>query len=284
MDWTRAKFILDRFESMSKINLKELKQHYRRIQQLEEDGDHESSVIEKNNANRLIDQILEGLKQILALRKDLNTDCHDSFDSRIEPIRLQIQGMVNTFKIQLVKPPQNPRENRYDSSNDSNMFDDCFSNAGYKNNSIYEEQFQTQETINPRLQELKMKAEQSRMDAEATEKLSQDINDLNQVMTDLAQLVHSQHDLVDSIEEHVERTTHEVQQGHQNLKKAVNSKNAAAPLLGAAVGGMVLGGPVGIAAGSTIAGVAAAVAGAFGGLYGGRLIKKQVNKEANRES
>lgn len=105
--------------------------------------------------------------------------------------------------------------------------------------------------------------------------------------------------MVDSIEEHIERSTQNVQTANQQLKKAVATKSAKYPFISAMFGGIVVGGPIGIAAGSAIAGVAAAVGGAFAGcffflhlnyannflniilgLYSGRLIKKKVEKEA----
>uniref|UniRef100_A0A915DHM9 t-SNARE coiled-coil homology domain-containing protein n=1 Tax=Ditylenchus dipsaci TaxID=166011 RepID=A0A915DHM9_9BILA len=224
MDWSRAKFVLDRFESMSLMNLKELKQHIRRIQQLEEENDLESS-------------------QILELRTNLAEDYIDMFDTRIEPIRLQIQGMANTFNLIQRQKAAAASHDHSQSGSGTNMFDDCFSEEDGRNNSnsIYEQQLLTQATRNPKLEELKMEAQQRRMDAEASEKLAQDIDDLNQVMTDLAQLVHSQHELVDSIEEHVERSNQEVHSGHQQLKKAVANSNAKYPLMAAGVGSVVIG-------------------------------------------
>jgi len=278
MDWNRIKFTLDRFESMVQANVKELKQHYRRIQQLEEEDDYESSIIEKNNAKQLIDQLLVGLKQILELRTQLAEDYHDMFDSTIAPIRQQIQSLTSAFN-----SLQRPRSVKKATIGSGNMFDDCFNNGNQSGNtsSIYEQQLMTQATLNPKLEELRLCAEQRKMDAEASEKLAHDIDDLNQMMTDLAQLVHNQHELVDSIEESVERSVHDVQSGHQQLKKAVASNNAKYPLMAAGVGSVVIGGPAGFFASSAVVGIAAAVGGAFAGLYGGRVIKRQANKAAN---
>lgn len=70
---------------------------------------------------------------------------------------------------------------------------------------------------------------------------------------------------MDSIEENVERSRLEIQSGHKQLKKAQAAQTAKYPLVAAAIGGVALGGPIGIAAGSTIAGVCAAVGGAVAG-------------------
>jgi hypothetical protein len=105
----------------------------------------------------------------------------------------------------------------------------------------------------------------------------------------------------------VDRTLQQVQAGERNLRRAVASNSAKYPAVAAAVGGVALGGPVGVAAGSAIAGIVAAVGGAFAGfhflqiktntafftsmleslipyiftgLYGGKLLKKQSQKQA----
>ena len=102
--------------------------------------------------------------------------------------------------------------------------------------------------------------------------------------------------MVDSIEEQVERSAMQVDQGRSQLQKAVRTKEAKYPFIAAAIGGMALGGPVGVAAGSAIAGIAAAVGGAvagkqplfhlfrtyevpFTGLWGGRVVVKQKNTQ-----
>jgi outer membrane lipoprotein SlyB len=60
---------------------------------------------------------------------------------------------------------------------------------------------------------------------------------------------------------------HEVKAGERHLRRAVATQSAKYPIAAAAVGGVVAGGPVGIAAGSAIAGIAAAVGGAFAGKF-----------------
>ncbi|VDO85331.1 unnamed protein product [Heligmosomoides polygyrus] len=72
--------------------------------------------------------------------------------------------------------------------------------------------------------ELKAKAEEARMTAEATAKLNKDMRDLEDIFAELATIVHEQHETVDSIEEHIERATHDIRRGNEQLKKAVRSK------------------------------------------------------------
>ena len=96
---------------------------------------------------------------------------------------------------------------------DQNFFADAFDDDGAENDdnieasiesSTYERQLQ-QQTQDPRVLELRMRAEQVREDTEATQKLEnvrvfptfinkklilQDIENINDIMVDLAQLVH----------------------------------------------------------------------------------------------
>lgn len=55
-------------------------------------------------------------------------------------------------------------------------------------------------------------------------------------------------------------------------------------MVAAAVGGLALGGPVGVAAGSAFAGIAAAIGGAVAGLYGGRALKNRARDDAQGSS
>lgn len=98
-------------------------------------------------------------------------------------------------------------------------------------------------------------------------------------MVDLHHMVNSQGEMVDSIEEQVEITTIRVNEGNQNLRKAVRSKQAKYPLVAGLVGSLAAGGPVGVAAGSAVAGIAAAVGGAVAGLYGGKLLRQKTQEE-----
>uniref|UniRef100_A0A914BY20 t-SNARE coiled-coil homology domain-containing protein n=1 Tax=Acrobeloides nanus TaxID=290746 RepID=A0A914BY20_9BILA len=279
MNWPRASIMVDRFERMAQTNVRELKQHYQRILQLENEYDYENATVEKNNAKRLVDQILAGFHQILTLRAELLPEAQEQFDVRLEPIRLQIQSTVNALNTLISKPStKNLPEH-----SQNNMFADCFDNE--PTTSIYEEELSKRSIQkNVQVEDMRLRAEQARLDAEATKKLSDDIEDLNHIMADLARLVHEQHDMVDSIEEHVERAQRDVQTGHRQLKKAVASNSAKYPVIAAVAGSVALGGPVGLGFGSAIAGIAAAVGGAVAGLYGGRVLKKQVVKEATAES
>lgn len=136
--------------------------------QLDQESDYESVTIEKNNAKRLIDQILAGFQQILSLRSELKAEYHDQFDMRLDPIRLQIQSTVNALNTLIAKPlSQKPTSRR-------NMFDDCFDDEPAASTSIYEEEMAIRSTQKSAyVEELRLKAEQAKADAEATKKLSE---------------------------------------------------------------------------------------------------------------
>uniref|UniRef100_A0A915ACW4 t-SNARE coiled-coil homology domain-containing protein n=1 Tax=Parascaris univalens TaxID=6257 RepID=A0A915ACW4_PARUN len=163
-------------------------------------------------------------------------------------------------------------------STSKNIYTDLYEQ---QSSTISSGQMKSQQQIEAEL--VRLRAEQAKADAEESRRLAADIEDLNEIMLDLGRLVHSQHEIVDSIEENVERSRLEIQSGHKQLKKAQAAQTAKYPLVAAAIGGVALGGPIGIAAGSTIAGVCAAVGGAVAGLYGGRFFKKRVQEAANRE-
>ncbi|KAI6198093.1 PAX3-and PAX7-binding protein 1 [Aphelenchoides besseyi] len=277
ISWTEAQLVVTRFTDLVDANLRELQQQYASIRRLEAEGQIERLTIEKSNADRLINQIQSALQQVLEIRLKLDPSAHSQFDERIEPIRLRIQSTLKTIS---AKPKSPPSTNPFDGDTDPNFFDETTATQNHFEN-CYELQLQEQAQIhsNQRVQELKLRTEQAKEQADATKKLESDIEDLNQIMIDLTQLVHSQHEMVDSIEEQVERSTYQVHQGHQQLKKAVKTKQAKYPLVAAAVGSIALGGPIGLAAGSAIAGVAAGIGGAVAGLWGGRAIRQKTLAE-----
>uniref|UniRef100_A0AC34GNG9 t-SNARE coiled-coil homology domain-containing protein n=1 Tax=Panagrolaimus sp. ES5 TaxID=591445 RepID=A0AC34GNG9_9BILA len=230
----------------------------------EKSGDYESLTIEKINAKKMIDSMLDGFKQILSKRQEIPSEQHEAFDIRIEPIQRQTQAIINAIMTLIEKPhpqtslPSSPAAIK----KNSNIFDDCFipeeerdayggissGSSGLRGGGQYYEQQlveQTQTQAEKHVGDLQFKLERAKEDADATKKLAQDIEDLNQVMEDLAALVHSQHDIVDSIEEHVELATYKVESGNRELKKALASKNAQVPLAAAAIGATAAGGPVG---------------------------------------
>uniref|UniRef100_A0A1I8AQH4 t-SNARE coiled-coil homology domain-containing protein n=1 Tax=Steinernema glaseri TaxID=37863 RepID=A0A1I8AQH4_9BILA len=272
LDWIRASVIIDRFERMATMNVRDLRGHYQRIVSSETKGDQAVAAQEKHCAKRLIDQLVAGLQQILALRAQIVPEDQDRFDIRIEPIRLQIQSVVNSLDAVLKEAPPKPIESPSGVTDYERLYENELNQHATHG-------VQTQKQV--KMDQLRLEMEQRKADAEAHQSLQRDITDLNYIMEDLARLVHQQHDMVDSIEEHVEKSHQHVQQGHQQLKKAVAAKSAKYPLIAAAVGSVALGGPIGVAAGSAVAGVFAAVGGAVAGLYGGRAIKRHHLNEAN---
>ncbi|TKR64151.1 hypothetical protein L596_024733 [Steinernema carpocapsae] len=268
LDWIRASMIIDRFERMANLNVRDLRGHYHRIVSAETSEDHALAASEKHSAKRIIDQLVAGLQQILALRSQISAEDQEQFDMKIEPVRLQIQSVVNSLDAILKEAPKPVQPSGvldYESLYENELH----------GNSLQQAQKQKE------AQEMRLVMEQKKMEAEAHMDLQKDVQDLNFIMEDLARLVHQQHDMVDSIEAHVEKSQQQVQAGQQQLKKAVAAKSAKYPLIAAAFGGVALGGPVGVAAGSAIAGVCAAVGGAVAGLYGGRAIKRHHQNEAN---
>lgn len=270
MNWEQAKLIIERFEQMAATNLRELKQLHRCINESKRINDRESIMSDKRNATRKIDQLQEWLKQVLELRSKLKWGDLDKFDSKIEPLRMQITSTIRALNELCSAEVQTEERNIY--------------------SELYEAQssFSMQETDSSQKQleaeAMRLRIEQAREDAEETKRLASNIEDLNEIMLELGQLVHAQHEVVDSIEEHVERTRQHVEEGHKHLKKAVASQNAKVPLVAAAVGGVALGGPVGFAAGSAVAGICTALGGAIAGFYSGLFLKKKAQDAANRSA
>jgi hypothetical protein len=265
MDWKTTLLLIDKFERMAMEKVKELKMHYHQIQQYEKSEDYESLTIEKINAKKMIDSMLDGFKQILSKRQEIPPDQHEAFDIRIEPIQRQTQAIINAI-MTLIDEPHPPTSPTATKKNHG---------GGQYEQMLVE---QTQTSAQKHVGDLQFKLERAKEDAEVTKKLAQDIEDLNQVMEDLAALVHSQHDIVDSIEEHVELAAYKVESGNRELKKALANKNAQVPLAAAAVGATAVGGPVGFVAGSAALGIMAGVGGAIAGIFGGRLLKKQAQE------
>ncbi|VDL68435.1 unnamed protein product, partial [Nippostrongylus brasiliensis] len=150
---------------------------------------------------RVSQQLQSGIAQILAERGNLEPDEQERFDARTEPIRKQIQSTLHATNS---LPPLKSKNPFLDEDSDD---------------------------VNPYVQEsdlraleLKAKAEEARMTAEATAKLNKDMQDLEEIFAELAAIVHEQHEVVDSIEEHIERATHDIRHGNEQLKKAVRSK------------------------------------------------------------
>ncbi|KHN84480.1 PAX3- and PAX7-binding protein 1 [Toxocara canis] len=243
---------------------------------MEQLGDSVNAASDKRHVTRKLDQLLAGLRQILDLRRRLDPETQEQFDLKIEPIRMQIQSVVNTLSLVCAIK----EEEDTPTSNSGNIYADYYEQ---QSSAALPEQQQMKSQREIEADAMRLRAEQAKADAEESRRLAADIEDLNEIMLDLGRLVHSQHEIVDSIEENVERSRLEIQAGHKHLKKAQAAQSAKYPLVAAAVGSVALGGPVGLAAGSTVAGVCAALGGAIAGLYGGRFFKKKAQDVANRE-
>uniref|UniRef100_A0A915PNM6 t-SNARE coiled-coil homology domain-containing protein n=1 Tax=Setaria digitata TaxID=48799 RepID=A0A915PNM6_9BILA len=250
MDWTRAMVIIERFERMTKVNLRGLELLLLSIREANSLMDSVSLMSKKRDASEKIDQLLGGLQQVLNLRTQLNIIDRERFDDRIEPIRIQIQGIVNSLNNVAIVEASG--ENVYNDLYEKSLTAEATKGDGG-------------ELEGKQISSLYLQAEQAKMNAAEMRKLASDVEDLNEMMMQLAQLVHAQHEVVDSIEEHIEKTQSDVHEGHKNLKKAEAAKTAKYPMVAAVVGGVTAGGPVGFAAGSTIAGLFAAFGGAIAG-------------------
>ncbi|EYB89233.1 hypothetical protein Y032_0234g3141 [Ancylostoma ceylanicum] len=252
--------VVDRYERLAISQLRDLRELQRKAMNPSTDS---ASV--RSQIDRIGQHLQSGLAQLLGERENLDADGQDQFDARVEPIRKQIQSAIHATASLPPLESKNPFEEP--DSVDSNPYE-------------AERKRYVQET-DSRALELKAKAEEARMVAEATAKLNKDMRDLEDIFAELATIVHEQHDVVDSIEEHIERATHDVKHGNEQLKKAVRSKTNRATVTAAVVGGVAVGGPVGLAAGSAVAGISAGVAGLVAGIYGGKWFRNSVRKDCD---
>uniref|UniRef100_A0A914UVZ7 t-SNARE coiled-coil homology domain-containing protein n=1 Tax=Plectus sambesii TaxID=2011161 RepID=A0A914UVZ7_9BILA len=269
MNWMRASIAIERFERVAQMQIRELGQHTTEISQCRSQGDHRGVERVEINMKRTVQQLLQGLRQVLALRGELSDLDQERFDARIEPIRLKTQRAVNELSVLSStsstsfladSPPESPIANAPSSS------------------LSHQQQLQAHRV---RAEELRLRAEQAKEEAETHARLNEEIAELNQIMVDMSLLVHAQHEVVDSIEEHVEQAESNLKSGNRDLKKAVKYKTARYPIAGGVIGAAAVGGPVGFAAGSAIAAVCAAVGGAVAGLYGGKMLKEKTEEEAS---
>ncbi|KAK6039514.1 SNARE domain protein, partial [Cooperia oncophora] len=156
-----------------------------------------------------IDQQLQSsLSQLLSERGNLIPAEQEHFDERTEQIRKQIQTAIRVT--QSLPPLTSKNPFLEEDSDETNPYE-------------AESKRYLQES-SARVLEMKAKAEEARMTAEATAKLNKDMRDLEDIFAELATIVHEQHEIVDSIEEHVERATHDVRHGNEQLKKAIRHK------------------------------------------------------------
>lgn len=105
------------------------------------------------------------------------------------------------------------------------------------------------------------------------EALERDLMDIHQISASMAQLVSTQGEQIGLIEDHIADTVLETEQANIELATALDYKKMRLPIIGAAIGGLVLG-PVG-----AILGVKGAVLygvtglGIFSGYKGGNALK-----------
>ncbi|EYB89231.1 hypothetical protein Y032_0234g3141 [Ancylostoma ceylanicum] len=275
--------VVDRYERLAISQLRDLRELQRKAMNPSTDS---ASV--RSQIDRIGQHLQSGLAQLLGERENLDADGQDQFDARVEPIRCvihQIQfndSIVFWEKIQCSYRKQIQSAIHATASLPPLESKNPFEEPDSVDSNPYEAERKryVQET-DSRALELKAKAEEARMVAEATAKLNKDMRDLEDIFAELATIVHEQHDVVDSIEEHIERATHDVKHGNEQLKKAVRSKTNRATVTAAVVGGVAVGGPVGLAAGSAVAGISAGVAGLVAGIYGGKWFRNSVRKDCD---
>ncbi|GMT05792.1 hypothetical protein PENTCL1PPCAC_27966, partial [Pristionchus entomophagus] len=154
----------------------------------------------------------------------------------------------------------------------------------YIESNIYEEEAQSQMMQQQQKREgMAELAREVKEKAEVTQQLERDIRDIEAIFSDLNNIVHEQGEMIDSIEESVESATNDVQRGQRDLRKAVDAKGRTSVMTAAVVGGVVVGGPAGVAASSAIVGVLGAVGGVVTGFYGANWFKRQAKKDAQEQ-
>jgi hypothetical protein len=127
---------------------------YRIIFQSQSTGDSYQCTSAKINAKRVVDQLLSGLQQVLALRNELSPIDQQHFDAEIEPTRLAIQQKVNKLNAVCIVLPTLPSESMTTSLPTPSS------------------QVQLQQQRH-RVDDLRLRAESARENADATLKLSQ---------------------------------------------------------------------------------------------------------------
>ncbi|KAL3998109.1 SNARE domain family protein [Acanthocheilonema viteae] len=265
MDWSRAVVIIERFDRMTRVNLCELQLLLLNIDETNSLLDSTS----KRDVSQKIDQLLDSLQQVLNVRSHLSIIDRERFDIHIEPIRVQIQRVINAVdRIVTTKTLEK-----------KNIYDDLYEKSLLQERT---EAYGLQEEKQKMRNSLFLQAKEAKMNAIEIKKLSCDIKDLNEMMMQLAQLVHTQHEVVDSIEEHVEKAQTDVHKAHKNLKKAQVAQTVKYPVIAATVGSIAVGSPVGFVAGSTVAGIFAAFGGAIAGVCSGKYFRQKVQETANR--
>lgn len=252
--------VIDRYERLALSEMRDL----RRLQKMAMNPNTDSASV-RNQIEQICQHLQSGLTQLLAERDNLDPEGQEHFDERTQTVRRQIQAAVHATN---TLPPLVSKNPFLDEESDENNPYEAESKRYVQETSI-------------RALELKAKAEEARMTAEATAKLNKDMRDLEDIFAELATIVHEQHETVDSIEEHIERATHDIRRGNEQLKKAVRSKTNRATVTAAVVGGLAVGGPVGVAAGSAIAGIGAGIAGLVAGVYGGKWFSNSVRRDCD---
>ncbi|PIO70720.1 SNARE domain protein [Teladorsagia circumcincta] len=260
MNWQRMNIVIDRYERLTSGQLRDL----RKLQKMAMSPNTDSASI-RNQIDQIGQQLESSLSQLLSERGNLEPAEQEHFDERTEQIRKQIQTAIRATKALPPLTSKNPF-----------LEDDPEEFNPYE----AESQRYVQES-NARMLEMKAKAEEARMTAEATAKLNKDMRDLEEIFAELATIVHEQHEVVDSIEEHVERATHDIRHGNEQLKKAIRHKTNQTTVAAAVVGGLAVGGPVGVAAGSALAGIAAGIGGLVAGIYGGKWFRNTVRRDCD---
>uniref|UniRef100_A0A183EGM2 PHTB1_C domain-containing protein n=1 Tax=Gongylonema pulchrum TaxID=637853 RepID=A0A183EGM2_9BILA len=125
-------------------------------------NDSVASVSCKREASQKIDQLLGGLHQIMNLRGELNSSDAERFDDRIEPIRLQIQAVVNALNAFILTTTEIPEP--------KNIYDDLYEE--YLRPQQLEENEQQQQQKQMRLNSMRLRVQQAKMDAAETKKLA----------------------------------------------------------------------------------------------------------------
>ncbi|MFH4978823.1 hypothetical protein AB6A40_005532 [Gnathostoma spinigerum] len=117
MDWQRVLLVIDRFESVVKSDMFDLKQIYMRILEKERNSDYDGAAKERENATKKVDHLLAQLVEVLNIREKLNESHRVKFDARIEPMRTRIQSAVNCLRYTRPTPKVIEIDAEYNSGN-----------------------------------------------------------------------------------------------------------------------------------------------------------------------
>ncbi|XP_017843534.1 syntaxin-17 [Drosophila busckii] len=252
----QAELSVQRFQDMAvPHHLSLLQNHRSNIEKSLALGDWQKIKKEELNAMRVIKQIKNLLVEMDALREKLAEQDQQRFDELMKPGKDKaFAGMQKFAELQLKSPST--------ASEDDAPAADI-------------DQLPALQQALPQLQTDFQLEQHQLMQRESCleqmEHLQHEIQDLHGMFHGMHQLTQEQAASVQSIADNAEEALENVQQGEQQLRRALYYKKAMYPLVGAMLGTCV-GGPIGLVAGMKAGGLAAVGCGILG-FTGGSVLK-----------